>query len=417
MGKTPRLDPPAWMTGLQARRVLDALGANGAPARFVGGCVRDAILGLEVTDIDIATPEPPGRVVALLDAAAIRHIATGLAHGTVTALAGERHFEITTLRHDVKTFGRHAEVAFHDDWEADAARRDLTVNALSCATDGEIYDYVGGLDDLAAGRIRFVGDAATRIGEDHLRLLRYFRFFAHYGTPPPDAEALAACRTWAKSLNTLSGERIAKETLTLLAAPAPGPVLALMAETGVLAELLPEATGGCGLLDSLVVLEAEPDGLRRLAALLVEAKADEAAARGVAGRWRLSNAQGERLAAIVASARPVGAGDSPAIQRARLYREGAERVRDATLLAWAAARSRGVDEDAAFRALLALAERWTRVELPVGGSDVIALGVPAGPEVGAILAALEAWWIEHDFQPDHGALLGELATRIAARLG
>jgi poly(A) polymerase len=417
MSATSRIDPPAWMTGPEARRVLDALGAGGAPARFVGGCVRDAILGRDVTDIDIATPEPPDQVIALLDAAGIRSIPTGLAHGTVTALVEPRHFEITTLRHDVKTFGRHAEVAFHDDWEADAARRDLTINAMSCTADGDIFDYVGGRDDLAAGRIRFVGDAATRIEEDHLRLLRFFRFYAHYGTPPPDATALAACRAWAGSLAKLSGERIAKETLTLLAAPAPGPVLALMAETGVLAELLPEATGATGLLDALVALEAEPDSVRRLAALLVEAETDEAATRAVAGRWRLSNVQGERLAAFAAPAQPVGREDSPAIQRARLYREGAERVRDATLLGWAAARVRGEDADAAFGALVALVETWTPVELPVGGSDVLALGVPAGPEVGAILAEIEAWWIEHDFQPDHGALLGELATRIAVRLG
>ncbi len=413
MNAASRIDPPAWMTGSEARCVLDALGANGAPARFVGGCVRDAILVLAVTDIDIATPEPPGQVVALLDKAGIRHIPTGLAHGTVTALVNPRRFEITTLRHDVKTFGRHAEVAFHDDWEADASRRDLTINAMSCTRDGEIYDYVGGLGDLAAGRVRFVGNAATRIEEDHLRLLRFFRFYAHYGTSPPDSDALDACRTWAGSLAKLSGERIAKETLLLLAAPEPGPVLALMAETGVLAELLPEATGGTGLLDALVALEAEPDGLRRLAALLAEAGADETAARAVAGRWRLSNAQGERLAALVAPAQRVGRDDSPAIQRARLYREGAERVRDVTLLAWAATRASG--EDAAFCALLALADGWAPVELPVGGADVIALGVPAGPEVGAILAEVEAWWIEHDFQPDHGAVLGELATRIATR--
>ncbi|MEE8534186.1 MAG: CCA tRNA nucleotidyltransferase, partial [Alphaproteobacteria bacterium] len=225
------------------RAVVDALTADSAEVRFVGGCVRDAVAGRKVTDVDIATPDPPETVTRLLEAAGIRVVPTGIAHGTVTAVIRHRHFEITTLRRDVETYGRRAKVAFTDDWTADAARRDFTINALFCDPDGTLYDPFGGIDDLDAGRVRFVGDAVKRIKEDVLRLLRFFRFYAHYGRPPPDAEALAACRAMARALPGLSGERVSAELLRLLAAPDPAAVLALMIEAEVLAFVLPEVAG------------------------------------------------------------------------------------------------------------------------------------------------------------------------------
>src|SRR5215468_4177027 len=271
MQPSERLDPQPWMIAAETVAVMAALAAAGGEARFVGGCVRDALLGRKVSDIDIATHEPPERVMNLLSRAGIKAIPTGIKHGTVTAVVGVRHFEITTLRRDVETYGRHARVEYTDDWAADAARRDFTMNALFCSADGTIYDPFGGLADLRAQRVRFVGDPAERIREDVLRLLRFFRFHAHYGKPPPDPPALAACRDLAHLLPTLSGERVCAETLKLLSAPQPADVVDLMRESGVLAHFLPEATG-IDRMRALVAAEAvaprdlvpRPDPLRRL---------------------------------------------------------------------------------------------------------------------------------------------------------
>jgi poly(A) polymerase len=402
------------MTAPETRRVVAALTAKGGEVRFVGGCVRDAILGRAVKDIDIATHDPPETVMALLAAAGIEAIPTGIAHGTVTAVVGRQRFEITTLREDVETYGRRAKVAFTDDWTADAARRDLTINALFLAPDGTLYDPFGGLADLEAGRIRFVGDARMRIKEDVLRLLRFFRFYAHYGKPPPDADALAACRELAPLLPTLSGERVAGETLKLLSAPEPASTVELMIEQGVLARALPEANG-VARLRALVTLEGigtGADPLRRLAALIDPAKG-AAGANATAERLRLSSAERERLVALVAPGIAVDAEMTAKAVRHALYRLGAARFRDLALLAWAAeiaaagpSPRRTVE---AWRAPLAEAEAWTPLSLPVKGRDALDLGVPAGPKVGALLAALEAWWINHDFKPDRAACLRKLA--------
>jgi poly(A) polymerase len=263
-----RIDPPSWAAERVVAAVLAALGADGAVVRFVGGCVRDTLLARPIGDIDIATPDPPDTVLTLLEAAAIKAVPTGIAHGTITAVVPPRHFEITTLRRDVETFGRHARVAFTDDWAADAARRDFTMNALFLDAAGRVFDPVGGLADLRAGRVRFVGDAAARIREDVLRLLRFYRFHAHYGRGAPDAAARRACRELSALLPGLSGERVATELFKLLAAPDPVPTIDLMAEDGVLAVLLPEARRR-DRLAGLVVLEDAADPLRRLAALLV----------------------------------------------------------------------------------------------------------------------------------------------------
>src|SRR5579883_810209 len=264
-----KIDPAqhGWMTAPETVAVMAALGE----ARFVGGAVRNALLGAGVVDIDIAVPMPPEEAMARLKAKNIKVVETGLEHGTVTAIAGAHAFEVTSLRKDVETYGRHAKVAFTDSWAEDAARRDFTINALYASADGEIFDYATGVEDLAAGRVRFVGDARTRIAEDYLRLLRLFRFHAWYGKGDLDGEALRAAAEAKDKLKSLSAERIAKEMLRLLEAGKPGPVLRVMAATGILSEILP---GPLQLprLERLTEIEAENlfprDGVLRLAALL-----------------------------------------------------------------------------------------------------------------------------------------------------
>lgn len=412
------LPPMPWMAARETRAVIEALRAGGAEVRFVGGCVRDALLGRVVTDLDLATPDPPERVMALLEKAGLRAVPTGIAHGTVTAVAGGRPFEVTTLRRDVETFGRRARVAFTDDWEADAARRDFTINAMSLSPEGELFDPFGGADDLAQGRVRFVGDPATRIAEDHLRILRFFRFYAHYGRPPPDAAALAACAEGARLIEKLSAERVRNEMLRILAAPDPVAVLALMRDAGVLAVVLPEADelDPLGLLADLE--EAQPDALRRLALLLRGAADPAAAAAALARRWRLSRAQGSRLCALAPPRPEITPRLELRAQRARLYAEGPERFRDLVLMAWAERRhafGESAADDATFGAMLAEAERWRPKGLPVSGADAKRLGVGAGPRLGALLKAVEAWWVAQDFAPDRKACLAKLEELAGTR--
>ncbi|HEX9770780.1 MAG TPA: CCA tRNA nucleotidyltransferase [Kiloniellales bacterium] len=402
-----KLEPQPWMTAAATRAVLAALGAAGAQPRFVGGCVRDAVLGRPVTDVDIATTDPPEQVVALIERAGLKAVPTGLAHGTVTAIARGRPFEVTSLRIDVETYGRHAKVAFTDDWQADAARRDLTINALSCTPDGRIFDYFGGLDDLRSGRVRFVGDPRARIREDYLRLLRFFRFHAHYGRGAPDPDGLAAAGELAPEAANLSGERVRAELLRLLAAPDPVPVLTVMAAHGVLGVFLPDARDPTALA-ALLAIEpdrAAPDAVLRLAALLPP---DPAVGRKVAERLRLSRAEQARLVALLEPSEAVRGGDDKAL-RAALYRGGAAILADQWRLAWARL---GPDERRARRealdAALGVAAGWRPRPFPLKGRDATARGVPAGPRVGQLLAAVEAWWVAEDFAPDRAACLAKL---------
>jgi len=401
-----RIPLPEVMTGPAVRAVIAALGAAGTEVRFVGGCVRDALAGRPVKDVDLATPDPPERSMALLRDAGLKAVPTGLAHGTVTAVAGGHGFEVTTLRVDVRTFGRHAEVAFTVDWRADAARRDFTFNAMSAAPDGVLHDYFDGRRDLADGRVRFVGEPATRIAEDYLRVLRYFRFVAHFARGAPDAAARAACAAAAGSLGRLSGERVRNELLKLLAAPDPLPALRLMAETGVLAAVLPEAQG----FERLAALIAIDDGdpLRRLAALV------GARDGGLAQRLRLSNAERDRL--IAAPSFDIAPDTTMPALRRRLYRAGGATTIDATLLSWAARRAAGAaaPTDSAHGALLAVARAWSRPTLPIKGRDAIAAGVERGPRVNALVSAIEDWWVEGDFAADRAACLAELRRRVRA---
>jgi poly(A) polymerase len=386
------------MTQRATRAVFRALQGE---ARFVGGCVRDALLKRPVGDIDIATPLFPDEVTRRLAAAHIKAVPTGLAHGTVTAVIEGRPFEITTLRRDVESFGRHAHVAFTSDWAEDSRRRDFTMNALYLASDGEVFDYHNGLDDLRRGKVRFVGDPATRIREDVLRVLRFYRFHAWLGRGAADAAARAACRGSAPLVSTLSGERVQAEMLKLLRAPDPAPTLALMAEDGVLGKILP-ATRPLDALHRLVRLERNlklaPDALRRLGALV----ADDAA--GLARRLRFSNADRERLIALGA---PLDlAGDARA-QRRYLYRLGREAYVDRVLLTAAIS---GATRRA--KPLLAGAARWRTLSFPLSGGDITAFGVAPGPEIGRLLGEIEAWWEAGDFEASRRACLAELRRRL-----
>lgn len=404
-----RLAPQPWMTAPETRAVVAALARDGGHARFVGGCVRDALLGRPVKDIDIATPDPPEIVMGKLEAAGLRAIPTGIAHGTVTAVAGAKHFEITTLRHDVETFGRHARVAFTADWDEDAARRDFTINAISADPDGTLHDPFGGRADLAAGRVRFVGDPEQRIREDVLRLLRFFRFHAWYGQGAPDAAAIAACRKFAPLLPQLSGERIAGEMKRLLLAPDPASAVELMIETGVMRHLLPDI-GDTVRLRVLAVIEDDigrRDALRRLAALL---PGNPDTAQVVADRLRLSNAERERLAAMVAPPIAVGPALDERARRRALHRLGPSLFQDLVLLDWADS----AGDAAGHRALIAEAEAWRPIALPVRGQDIVALGIPPGPAVGRLMAALEQWWEEQDYRPTREACLAMLRALVAA---
>jgi poly(A) polymerase len=416
MRSARRLDPQPWMTAPETAAVLRALATGGREARFVGGCVRDALLGRPIGDIDLATPDPPERVMELLAAADITVVPTGLKHGTITAVVDKRHVEITTLRRDVETYGRHAKVEYTDDWEADASRRDFTMNALFCAPDGALYDAFGGIEDLLARRVRFVGEPEARIREDVLRLLRYFRFYAHYGAPPPDADALAACRALAHLLPTLSGERVCQETLKLLRAPDPAAVFALMREQGILPHLLPEATridrlGALATVESAAPrdLAVRPDAVRRLGALLDDAAATASA---VASRLRFSNADRDRLVAIMADGgEAIDLALDPAARRRAIYRLGTDAFIDRALVAWAGRRANDSSPprpDDPWFTLIRFARDWPVPKFPLQGRDALHAGVPPGPAVGDLMERLEAWWIAGDFTADRKACVKKL---------
>jgi poly(A) polymerase len=409
-GADPRLAGARWLTSPESRRMFAALTAGGRPARFVGGCVRDTLLDptTDPHDLDIATAEPPQRVIELLRAAAIRVIPTGIEHGTVTALCGAHAYEVTTLRRDVSTDGRRATVAFTEDFVEDAARRDFTINALSCDGAGRLFDPFGGLADLEAGRIRFVGDPQKRIREDHLRILRWFRFFARFGREPPDAAALAACATEAPSIARLSGERIQHELFRLLAEPGAVRAVELMAAHGILARTLPVPLA-VPPLAALRRAGAGGDPILALGAMLRGAGADPDAARRVADRLRLSRADALRLRRLVAAPRPAAP-----LELAGLRRLADEvGVADAVdRLAIAAAEA---DLDAPARAALERALREAPPPaFPLSGDDLLAAGVAPGPGIGRLLGAVRAWWRERDFRPDRAACLARLAELRAA---
>jgi poly(A) polymerase len=392
-----RIRPQSWMKRPATRALLAALKGE---ARFVGGCVRDALLKRPIGDIDLATPLFPDEVMRRLAAAGIKVVPTGLAHGTVTALVERHPFEITTLRRDVETFGRHANVAFTSDWAEDSRRRDFTMNALYMAADGEVFDYQDGLRDLRRGKVRFVGDPATRIREDVRRVLRFYRFHAWLGCGAADPAARSACRVSAPLVATLSGERVQAELMKLLRAGDPASTLALMAEDGVLAKILP-GTRPLDILRRLARLERglrlEPDALRRLGAVIA------ADAEGVARRLKLSNADRDRLLALGGAVDLAG---DERTQRRLLYRLGRETYIDRVLMTAAAS---GATRKV--RSLLAAAARWRKPVFPLSGGDVTALGIAPGPEIGHLLAELEDWWEKGDFRATRRDCHAELRRR------
>ncbi|MFL6721543.1 MAG: CCA tRNA nucleotidyltransferase [Sphingomonas sp.] len=362
------------------RRLLGALGADEELTRYVGGAVRDDLLGLPVSDIDLATRIAPEEVIRRLENAKIKAVPTGIEHGTVTAVSDGQPFEITTLRRDVSTDGRRATVAFTDDWQEDAARRDFTINALSAdPRTGQLFDYFGGLADLEQRHIRFIGDPLQRIAEDHLRILRFFRFHARFDAGQPDAAALAACSERANDLMALSRERIADELLKLLALPNPVRTVGIMLERGILRPVLPEIEDGrLTNLEALIAGEAaaglEPDPVRRLASLLPR---DPAVAEAVAGRLRLSNKAKKRLACAAGEI-----GNAP--PRALAYRHGVDCATDRLLLA-------GRPKEAAEIAV------WHAPRLPIGGGALIKRGLSEGPLVAKTLRRIEDQWVEAGF--------------------
>lgn len=367
---------------------LEAAGGAGC-ARFVGGCVRNAVLGAPIDDVDIATVLRPDAVVKALKAAGLKSVPTGVEHGTVTAISERKPFEITTLRRDVSTDGRRAAVAFTEDWAEDARRRDFRLNALYADREGDVLDPTGaGYDDALAGRIVFVGEPEQRLREDYLRILRFYRFHAWYGRGAPDEAATAACAALAEGVERLSAERVSKELLKLLAAPDPRPAVRLMDEAGVLRRIVPQQPG-LNLFAAMVGISDDP--LLRLSALLPQ---DPEAVGATARRLRLSNAQKDRLIAAVAAEADPAMTDAQA--RAAIWRAGRQAVEDRLYRAWAS----GADDQAKGR-LLALAANWTPPRLPVGGRDLARLGVTPGPETGRLLKAFEDGWVADDF-PDHG---------------
>lgn len=383
-----RIAPPALLADPALQPVLQAL----PEARLVGGSVRDTLDRRPVADIDLATPRRPEQVIEALRQAGLRAVPTGIEHGTVTAVSGGRGFEVTTLRRDVATDGRRAVVAFTDDWREDAARRDFTINAMSMTPDGAVYDYFGGIADLRAGRIRFVGDPATRIAEDYLRVLRFFRFHARYGRIEPEAAELAALAAAVPQLSQLSAERVWSELKRLLEAPDPRAALDFMARLGVLAAVLPEGTD-VGRLERMIAAGAPADALLRLAALLA------GDAEALAARLRLSSEERERLIALRAGPVP-----HPSADHAELRRLLAEESADILIgRTWIS--GHGTDWDALRARLSAI----PRPVFPLEGRDALALGFSPGPEVGRALRAVRAWWLEGGCAADAEACRAELA--------
>jgi len=384
--------PPAFLSDPALQAVLAALPG----ARLVGGCVRDAIAGRAVADVDLATPSPPDEVTLALQAAGLRAVPTGLDHGTVTAVSGGRGFEVTTLRRDKTTDGRHAQVAWTTDWQEDAARRDFTMNAMSMLPNGAVFDYFGGVADLHAGRVRFVGDPAARIAEDYLRILRFFRFHARYGHGDPDPAALEALRDGVPGLARLSPERVWSELKRILTTADPRGALRLMAGLGVLVAVLPYALD-LARLDRLVQADGPPDPLLRLVALVPGAGLD------LAARLRMSVAERDRLLALAGPPPEPGMDDDALRRLLADAPPGALPGR-----AWLAGNA-GPTWDALRARLAAL----PRPVFPLEGRDALALGVPPGPAVGELLRAVRAWWLDGGCRANAAACRAELARRLA----
>jgi poly(A) polymerase len=411
---TPSLANEVWLKSERTQRLFDSLLKGGGEARFVGGCVRNALLKTDAADIDIATTVLPEDVVARLSAAGIATVPTGIAHGTVTAIVDRQPYEITTLRRDVSTDGRRATVAFTTDWAEDAGRRDFTFNALYATRTGEVIDLTGGIADLEARQVRFIGDARQRIAEDYLRILRFFRFHAWYGKGEMDGAGLSACAEAKDGIATLSGERIHDELLKLLSAPDPAPVLRAMAATGILPEIIPgpleiERLARLAEIEDTHLFRT-PDPVLRLAALIAGGPPERRQA--LTRRLRFSNAEMARLTAIDrGDVRVISYLSIREVRRA-LYRLTPDIFKDKVMLGWAA--DRKLSNAPQWRALLALAESWQRPVLELSGHEVMAAGVPNGPDIGRIIAEVEDWWVDSDFVDDKFSIIERLKAVVQA---
>lgn len=393
MKPKPSIAGQAWLASPDVRTVMDALGT----ARLVGGCVRNSLLGLQVDDIDIATPLTPDAVAKAVSARGMKAIDTGAEHGTLTVILNSRPYEVTTLRRDVSTDGRRATVAFTTAWDEDAARRDFTINALYADIEGQIFDYHHGLADLQAGLVRFIGDADMRIAEDHLRILRLFRIHAWYGRGELDAVALRASRDGRSKIQALSGERIQKEMLKLLRAQRPVHSVRSMRDIRVLDEVVPgdiDIEMLSRLCEIDIANKLRPDPILRLGAIL---SGDEVA-RQVASRWRLSNDDRAELIGLFKPDRRLAVLPDTRTLRRLLYRHGQVPICRQVLVAWA--RSGAPHDDPAWRGVHRQALAWVRPKLGVDGADVQRAGVPEGPRVGQVLEAVESWWVDADFPDD-----------------
>ncbi|MGV1914794.1 CCA tRNA nucleotidyltransferase [Rhizobium sp. 22-785-1] len=412
----------SWFSKPGLQRIFSLLNADGGEVRVVGGAVRNALMGLPVGDIDMATTLPPQDVVERAKEAGIKAVPTGIDHGTVTLVVDGEGYEVTTLRRDVTTDGRHAEVAFGTDWKEDAERRDLTINALYADASGEVIDMIGGLADIETKTVRFIGDAATRIAEDHLRILRFFRFFAYYGSGRPDADGLRASARAKDKLSTLSAERVWSEMKKLLSADDPSRALLWMRQAGVLAQILPETEKwGIDAIHGLVASEQalgwKPDPMLRLASI-IPPDAERVAA--LASRLRMSKNEAARLDQWAKAPTVDPSLAETALDRL-LYRQGIEGVKARLKLALASARADVSGADASMQkiarlsTLLTRAEKFSKPAFPLSGADVLAAGLPAGPQVGEILGELEATWIDGNFALDREALLSRLTRKLQDR--
>ena len=391
----PSLAQRAWLNSVETQAVLKALAVAGHEARIVGGAVRNALMDLPVKDIDIATTATPPETIAAAAKAGLMTFETGIAHGTITIVVNHIPFEVTTLRRDEETDGRRATVAFTSDWAQDASRRDFTINALYCAGDGTLYDPLGGYDDLVHRRVRFIGKPEDRIREDYLRILRFFRFTAAYANGEPGAAGLAACVALKNGIAQLSGERRRVELLRILAMSNAPAMTATMQASGILALVL-GTMGNAELLARVANLEkagnSQPDTILRLGAIGLGKPGDALQLRS---SLKLPSADYERLARMALPDRAFDPTSKELDAKAFLYRHGPQAFRDGVMLAWA--RTEAEPADTNWLGRLTLTQRWQAPELPVRGADVLALGVPAGPQVGRILSDFEDWWIAADF--------------------
>jgi len=411
--------PPIWMTAPETSRLINALSSIDGDkiiALFVGGCVRDSLFDRPVNDIDIATILSPKEVSSILSEAGFKVFETGLEHGTVTAVLGTKYFQITTLREDKSTDGRRAKVSFTDQWSIDANRRDFTINAIYADIFGNIYDPVGGLEDIKVGRVRFVGDAQQRIKEDVLRLLRFFRFYAQFSNPPPDRQAIEACKKLAYKLSNLSGERIRAETFKLLETNDPATTLSLMSANGILKYVLPEVKqidrlAGLVLVENIV---GSIDPLRRLAAAV---KTDTEGANAIAQRLRFSNLTADRLCSLVVKDQRIKFDMNLKSCMKLMYLLGTDLWRDRVLINWADDIAMGRNRESIFnnqwQNIYRLAETWERPVFPLKGDAVLDMGIPSGPSIGYYLSNVEEWWIQNDFLPNRNECLLKLKSFIS----